>query len=240
MSGPTVLVWTRTSVSVATGRLLDPPDAAEVSAGREANLARPSSSASLDGQAAPGVSAAVRSLRHFAPSRVQRNVTPSIPYASLVLDVLSESQVARLIANASSPVVVLERIARGAGATRWFALDDPDQLVLLAQSLSPGSSVSFYFDGRLASHAYDVAIANAVLTIAEQDGDAVIGTRGSDEIQLDVEFIAGPSEIEEYESRLPHGTEVIYGRFPARDNDGERAVTLDLPDLDGIVRAHPH
>jgi hypothetical protein len=28
--------------------------------------------------------------------------------------------------------------------------------------------------------------------------------------------------------------------YPGRDNDGESAITLDLPDADGVVRRHPH
>jgi hypothetical protein len=76
--------------------------------------------------------------------------------------------------------------------------------------------------------------------IAAQDGDAVIGRLGDDQLEINVEFVASPAELEEYASELPSGAEVIYGRFPGRDNDGLRAVTIDLPDRDGVVRPHPH
>jgi hypothetical protein len=32
----------------------------------------------------------------------------------------------------------------------------------------------------------------------------------------------------------------MFGAFPGRDDDGERALTLPLPDADGVVRPHPH
>lgn len=136
--------------------------------------------------------------------------------------------------------VVLERIARGAGATRWYRLRDFEQLRSLTKRLSPGSSVSFYFDDRVRAQEYGGEVREGILRIAESDGDAVVGTLKADAIELDVEFIAGPSELEEYAESLTPGARVFYGPFPARDNDGEFAVTFDLPDSDGIVRQHPH
>ena len=111
--------------------------------------------------------------------------------------------------------------------------------MLLEQRLSPGSLVSFYFDGRLAGDVYGPAVAEAVLGIARKDGDAVIGRVEDAELELDVEFVAGHAELEQYASALGQA-DVIYGRFPAADNDGERAVTITLPDRDGVIRPHPH
>jgi hypothetical protein len=79
-----------------------------------------------------------------------------------------------------------------------------------------------------------------VLRIADRDHDAVGGTLSGARIEVDVEFIAGPRDLAEYAEGLTPGTRAFYGPFPARDNDGEFAVTLDLPDSDGIVRQHPH
>jgi hypothetical protein len=162
-----------------------------------------------------------------------------VPFTDLVLDAIEASAAPSLVAREGG-AVVLERIARGAGATRWFALRNPDQIPTLAQRLSPGSLVSFYFDGRLAGCTYDREVARAVLAIAEHDGDAVIGRLRVGEIDLEVEFVAGPSELAAYESGLAPGAEVIFGRFPAPDNDGERAVTITIPDRDGVGRGHPH
>jgi hypothetical protein len=163
-----------------------------------------------------------------------------IPFRAVALDALRATAAPQLVVDAPAGAVVLERIARGAGATRWFRVGDERDLEQLAGRLSPGSAVSFYFDGRLASRVYDLSVGRRLLAIAAQDGDAVIGRLGDDQFEINVEFVSGPAELEEYASELPSGAEVIYGRFPGRDNDGLRAVTIDLPDRDGVVRPHPH
>jgi DNA-binding NarL/FixJ family response regulator len=53
------------------------------------------------------------------------------------------------------PALVLERIARGGGATRWFLLRKLDDLSRLCDELQPGSSVSVYFDDRFTVGAVD-------------------------------------------------------------------------------------
>jgi hypothetical protein len=67
--------------------------------------------------------------------------------SALARGTIEASAVQRLLAQHSA--VVLERIARGGGSTRWFFVQRPDQLEALAAALSPGSSVSFYFDDRI-------------------------------------------------------------------------------------------
>jgi hypothetical protein len=154
-------------------------------------------------------------------------------------EAISATTVPQLLASGSRQAVVLERIARGAGATRWFLVRDVEDLALVEQRLSPGSLVSFYFDGRLARDAYSPAVAEAVLGIARRDGDAVIGRVEDADVELDVEFIAGQGDLEQYAASLGQA-EVVYGGFPAADNDGEQAVTITLPDRHGVIRPHPH
>lgn len=156
-----------------------------------------------------------------------------------VRDAIGATAVPRLLAGGSRHAVVLERIARGAGATRWFLVEDVEDLAVFEERLSPGSRVSFYFDGRLQRGVYGPSVAEAVLDIASTDGDAVLGQVQDGDVELDVEFIAGPDELEEYAAALGQA-DVIYGPFPAADNDGERAVTITIPDRDGVVRRHPH
>jgi hypothetical protein len=38
----------------------------------------------------------------------------------------------------------------------------------------------------------------------------------------------------------PEGTLVVWGSWPARGNDGQDAIALDLVDADGVLRRHPH
>jgi hypothetical protein len=156
-----------------------------------------------------------------------------------VRDAIGATAVPRLLAGGSREAVVLERIARGAGSTRWFLVGDIEALAVLEQRLSPGSRVSFYFDGRLARGVYGPSVAEAVLDIAGMDGDAVVGRVQDADVELDVEFIAGRAELEDYATVLGQA-EVVYGPFPAEENDGEQAVTITIPDRDGVVRLHPH
>jgi len=100
--------------------------------------------------------------------------------------------------------------------------------------------VSFYFDGRLDWHAYDATIAQTILAIAERDGDAIVGKLAADGISVEVDYVASEADLNEFAETLRSGQEVLVGAFPARDNDGQLAITVDLPDRDGIVRPHPH
>jgi hypothetical protein len=44
----------------------------------------------------------------------------------------------------------------------------------------------------------------------------------------------------DFVSALAPSTLFFFGQFPARDNDGDSAITVILPDTDGVVRDHPH
>ena len=68
----------------------------------------------------------------------------------------------------------------------------------------------------------------------------MVGTLAEDGIRIDTEIITGLNELAEFLSVVKPGSRVFYGPFPARDNDGVRAVTLVLPDADGTARLHPH
>jgi hypothetical protein len=161
-------------------------------------------------------------------------------YADLVTQTIAKADVPQVLSSSPRGAVVLERVARGAGATNWFTVRTPQDLIGVASAFSPGSAVSFYFDERFHWHAYDGTIATEILAIAERDGDAVVGRLAADGISVEVEYVASETELNEFVMTLRSGEEVLVGAFPARDNDGERAITVDLPDRDGIVRAHPH
>ena len=163
-----------------------------------------------------------------------------VPYRNLVLEAISKAGVPGLFSQNPPYVVVLERLARAAGATNWYVLRQATQLSDLATKLSPGSSLSFYFDGRLAVGNYDAALVEELLRIARIEHDAVIGKLSDDGITLEVDFVANLADLEEFRRALAPGTPVYHGAFPARDNDGKAAVTIDLPDRDGVVRKHPH
>ncbi len=139
------------------------------------------------------------------------------------------------------PAVVLERLAFGGGATRWYLVASGADLARAAAMMSPGSAVSFYFDGRVARTMRATDVRSTLPTVIARDGDALLGRRGPDAPVLDMEVVSGPVELAELLDELGGtGVELFYGPFPARDNDGDDAITVDLPDRDGVVRAHPH
>ena len=137
------------------------------------------------------------------------------------------------------PAIVLERIARGGGAPSWYVLRAADDLDALAARVRPGSCVSFYFDDRFTFGRLDDNARASLLAIAERDGEAVIGAARDDEMEIEVDFPSNRKEVDEFVADHPNAT-LIYGAFPGRDDDGHHAVTLTLPDSDGVVRSHPH
>lgn len=142
--------------------------------------------------------------------------------------------------TAQGGAVVLERIARGGGATRWFVCRDRGDLTAIAAVLSPGSVVSFYFDGRIAEHTFGPGLRHEVERIIGETGEAILSQLGPDALELEVEYVTALSEYDEYTETLGSHSTLFLGTFPARDNDGINAITVTLPDRDGVVRAHPH
>jgi hypothetical protein len=162
----------------------------------------------------------------------------STSFADVVRGAVDERDVPRLVAD--HPAVVLERLARGAGAARWFRVASDRQLELLCAEFSPGSTVSFYFDDRIAFVPYDGAAVLRILDLIATHGDAVVGVLHDSQLEISVAFVAGANELGEFAENLPPKSVVFVGAFPAADDDGHDAVTLSLPDRDGVVRRHPH
>jgi len=156
------------------------------------------------------------------------------------IGVIGATAVRELVSRSRTGVIVLERIARGGGETRWYLVHSTSQLDVLIPLLSPGSVVSFYFDGRVGPIRYGPDLHNTIMTIIEETGDGVVGLLGSDSMTLEMESIAGPTDLAEFTATLGADSTVFVGAFPARDNDGSRAVTVILPDADGVIREHPH
>jgi len=140
----------------------------------------------------------------------------------------------------TGPAVVLERLARGGGATRWYYCPDRAQLTSIERELRPGSVVSFYFDERIRNGVFSPEMRSDCARILVESGELVIGRLAGGETRIDAEVVTGPSELEEFASGIGPSSRVFYGVFPARDNDGSQAVTLTVPDLDGTTRSHPH
>lgn len=162
-------------------------------------------------------------------------------YATTALRAIEATSVPRLLAASSRGAVVLERIAAGGGDTRWYWLRDAAHLRLFSATVRPGSEVQFYFDGRIKTGPCDPDVRREARLIAERDGEVVLGTVATDGIEaVDASHLPDASDLDEYFESLSPGALLIYGPYPSRDGDDEDAVTLAMPDIDGVVRPHPH
>ena len=164
----------------------------------------------------------------------------TVPYSAYAARAIRGSAAERLLISSPREVVVLERLARSAGSTNWYVIQDREQLDDLATKVSPGSTISFYFDGRVARRRNDELSTREIIQIATRHRDAVVGRMGPDGMTLVVDFVSNEEELDDFTKGLKDGGDLFFGAFPGRDNDGTNAVTFDLPDADGIVRAHPH
>lgn len=158
--------------------------------------------------------------------------------------VITGSPVPRLLRTRQA--VVLERLARSAGATNWYHCPGRACLDAITTELSPGSLVSFYFDDRIARRLYTPGLHQQMLRLmrslreAGDSGEIVVGQLAADGLHIEVDYPSGPESLEEITRTLGTRSRIYVGRYPGRDNDGVDAVTLTLPDLDGITRAHPY
>jgi len=158
--------------------------------------------------------------------------------------VVIDSPVPRLLGTRRA--VVLERLARSAGATSWYHCPDHAHLDAITTGLHPGSLVSFYFDDRIARRLYTPQLHQQMLQLmrslrdAGDSGEIVVGQLAVDGLRIEVDYPSGPEYLEEITRTLGTRSRIYVGRYPGRDNDGVNAVTLTLPDLDGITRAHPY
>jgi hypothetical protein len=173
-------------------------------------------------------------------SKASRNLSdvddePINPDA-LALAAVRDTPVARLLAD--RPAVVLERLARGGSATNWYYLSSDDRLADLAARLRPGSLVSFYFDDRI-MEADPATSKDQIVSIARQDINALVAAFDGD-LEMRADFPAGRDDLEDFLADLQPGDRFFYGAYPSADNDGTDAVSLVLPDNDGIVRRHPY
>jgi hypothetical protein len=155
--------------------------------------------------------------------------------ASAALDATTARQ---CLAETQQAVVVVERIARGGGATRWYVLGRQDDFGTLAARVRPGSRLSLYFDSRFLIGDYD-HVREAIIRIIERDGEAVLGALRPPNIEAETDFPSSAEEADNFVRDHPDAT-IFVGAFPAAEHDGLNAITFELPDADGVVRQHPH
>lgn len=159
-----------------------------------------------------------------------------VTYREFVREALGRTPLASLLQSRSA--VVLERIARGAGMTKWYYCRDLSQLGVVIDSLRPGSQVSFYFDGHIRKAPPSDALAERLSALVRDSEGFIAGCLDANGVDINMKD-CDPDDIADL-MRDRSNAAIFHGEYPAADNDGVDAITVTLPDADGAVRGHPH
>lgn len=76
--------------------------------------------------------------------------------------------------------------------------------------------------------------------VVTSEGELIAGYPSESDPKFAMEIISGPGELGSFLMNHREGAQVVWGVWPARENDGIDAITIDLVDEDGVVRSHPH
>jgi hypothetical protein len=159
--------------------------------------------------------------------------------SNMARQLLTDSTLSGRLDSNWTRVVVLERIARGAGDTNWFFIRSREEVEQVAETLHGGSCVSFYFADQLHVEIDSEEARGRMFDVITHKGELVIGYPSASRPQLEMRIISGPGELGSYLVSQPEGGLVVWGEWPGRDNDAD-AITLNLVDKDGVLRPHPH
>lgn len=160
------------------------------------------------------------------------------PASAVVLQLERHTGLSGRLAMPWDRIVVLERIARGGGNTRWYLAKDQHDVRRAFALLNPGSRVTFYFAGPLHVEPVSDTVIGEMFAAVGVTDEIVIAAPDSDPLALDAEFVWGPSELTEYLMQPHSSGDVMWGPFPGVDEPD--AITVRLVDADGILRRHPH
>jgi len=138
---------------------------------------------------------------------------------------------------AAGQVLVLERVARGGGATRWFCCHTALEVEQVLRRCRPGSRVVFLFDDRIRREPLSEAVGTEIWDLAVSIGEVLVGTQRPADPEVDMALL-DQRELSEYIAALRPGEPVFFGSFPATE-DGPAAITFTPPDPDGVVRPQP-
>jgi hypothetical protein len=140
---------------------------------------------------------------------------------------------------ASGQVIVLERVARGGGATRWFYCRTMGDVEEVLPWLRQGSRVTFLLDDRIIRRVPLCDDVEAdIWELATTKGEVFVGTQRPSSLEIDMALLDS-SELEEHLASVRSGDIVFYGAFPTTDDDGVSVVSFIPPDDDGVVRPRP-
>ena len=133
---------------------------------------------------------------------------------------------------------MVERLARGGGATRWFACRSLKEIEQILPEFRSGSRVGFFFDDRIRRLRYSETLEQTIWAELADGGEVFLGREMPSSLELDVEHL-DLTDCEESLAHIPKGEAVYLGAFPSFDDDGVSCVVFTPPDSDGIVRPQP-
>jgi hypothetical protein len=141
--------------------------------------------------------------------------------------------------------IVLERFATGGGRTKWYRCIDRTSFEKLTEKVSPGSMVSFYFDGRIGRvDSSNIKIrALTLLKGAKQRADVeevLVGYLAKDGLVIDMDYVHSERELDEWLASISDKATMFCGVFPEKGGDGQNFITVTLPDAVGSGRGYPY
>jgi hypothetical protein len=139
-----------------------------------------------------------------------------------------------------SRVVILERLARGGGASRWYYATSEEQFKNALSHLRGGSIVSLFFGDELNVDLDTDEARQRMFDQVSPSREIIIGYPEDNLSILRVDLVTGPSELSEVLIHHPEGETVVWGKWPSAKQDGHSVFTLRLVDEDGVLRSHPH
>ena len=134
--------------------------------------------------------------------------------------------------------VVLERVARGGGHTRWFFCPTFRDVELTIPRLRAGSRVGFFFDDRIRREPFSDAVENDIWDMLSDKGKVIFGVERPGDTELDI-VVLDRNDFSSHVSVVRPGDIVFFGIFPAIDEDGASAISFTPPDPDGVISPQP-
>lgn len=138
-------------------------------------------------------------------------------------------------------IFVQERIANGAGQTRWFFCANSFDLSRLNEELRPGSLITAYFDDRIQKARLGDLKREDIEGICSDGAECVAGQIVSGSIQVDLLFVEGWADFLDLFDGSDPDSIFFYGAYPSEGLwDIGKSISFIVPDEDGVFREHPY
>jgi hypothetical protein len=151
-----------------------------------------------------------------------------------------DEAVSRRLQQPWSRVVILERLARGGGTSRWYYATSNEQIKDVLNLLRGGSVVSLFFGDELNVEIDSDEARQRMFDRVSPSREIMVAYPQDNVSILQVELVTGASELTELLIHHPEGKTIVWGPWPSAEPNGLSSFTLRLVDEDGVLRIHPH